>query len=195
MWPGYPGKAARTPQEHGQDILEGNLGMPETWPKKPRNVAKAQPGHPGNMTRTRQEHGQDIPRSTAGMPQDHVQDTPKGTIPHTHVVVDRQVLLGELPCPTLGPWLRILLHLVFTLPVQPALVVHKQLRILFFCPFKVGQLRVLFFCPFKVSQLRSYGKSPNINSDGAGRQVQQQALMSLPKFNSVVQEEEETTPI
>ena len=103
--------------------------------------------------------------------------TPQGAIPCTHVVIDGQVLLGELPCPTLGPWLCILLHLVFAPPVQPALVVYEQLRVIFFCPFKVGQLR-------------SYRKSPNVavNNQGARGQMQQQALMSLPKFGAKVQE-------
>lgn len=110
--------------------------------------------------------------------------TPQGVIPRTHVVIDRQVLLGELPCSAFGPWLRVLLHLVFASPIQPALVVHEQLRIFFFCPFEVGQLR-------------SYGKRPNVavNNQGAGRQMQQQALMSLPKFGATVQEEEETALI
>lgn len=108
---------------------------------------------------------------------------PQGVIPCTHVVVDRQVLLGELPCPALGPWLRILLHLVFAPPIQPALVVREQLTVFFFCPFKVGQLR-------------SYGKSPNVavNNQGAVGQTQQQVLRSLPKFHAMVQEEEEMAP-
>lgn len=102
---------------------------------------------------------------------------PQGAIPRTHVVVDGQVLLGELPCPALGPCLRVLLRLMFAPPIQPALVVYEQLRIFFFCPFKVGQLR-------------SYRKSPKVavNNQGAGGQMQQQALMALPKFGARVQE-------
>lgn len=69
------------------------------------------------MAKTAQGCGQGTPA--------HGQGTP-GCGSLTHVVVDWQVLLGELPCPTLGPRLHVLLQLVFAPPIQPALAVCEQ---------------------------------------------------------------------
>lgn len=162
MWLRHPVSTDRTAWEGGLGTSEEEQSSLGTW-RHPKSMHRpsqgAQRGHPGTMAKTAQGCGQGTPA--------HGQGTP-GCGSLTHVVVDWQVLLGELPCPTLGPRLHVLLQLVFAPPIQPALAVCEQLRVFFFCPFKVGQLR-------------SYKKSPNVavNNHGTGRQTQQQELMSL----------------